>query len=128
MGVELIRATQADEEVLKHLFQFYIYDFSEYMPIEVEGNGKYDDYPLAAYWVNPAYFPYLIKKGVHYIGFVLVKESRTHTSIAEFFIMKRHRRGGFGKAIVHKIFHQHRGNWEISQLKNNEPARLFGAE
>lgn len=129
MNVELIRATQANEELLSHLMQFYIYDFSEFMIIDVEENGKFEDYPLAPYWSSPAHFPYLIKKGTHPIGFVLVKEieaeNRTYYTIAEFFIMKRHRRGGYGKAIVHKVFHQHRGNWEITQLKRNRSAQSF---
>lgn len=62
-------------------------------------------------------------------GFVLVKwvqaETKSFFSIAEFFIMKKYRRASLGKSVAKQIFRLHRGQWEVFQMKKNEPAQLF---
>jgi len=111
--------------------QFYIYDFSEYIKLDVEDNGLFTPYPyLDDYWkeVNSK-FPYIIKMDGKYVGFVLVKliESKNskYFSIAEFFILKKYRRSGIGKAIALQTFNLHRGHWEVYQRDSNKPAQIF---
>lgn len=111
--------------------QFYIYDFSEYVKYDVEDNGLFAPYPgLKDYWEGSnGKFPYVIKKDAKYVGFVLVKfissKDRTYFSMAEFFILKKYRNAGIGKAIAVKVFNLHKGQWEVYQKESNKPAQVF---
>ncbi|MFS0871980.1 GNAT family N-acetyltransferase [Paenibacillus xylanilyticus] len=131
MKYELIQASKAYKDVIKNLMQFYIYDFSEFVQCDVEDDGLFRAYPyLDDYWNEVDYrFPYVIKQGDKYIGFVLVRsiesEERNYFSIAEFFIMKKYRKAGIGKAVAKQIFDMHKGHWEVYQLESNKPAQQF---
>ena len=131
MNFKLIRASQEYKDVIKNLMQFYMYDFSEYIRYDVEEDGLFADYPfLEEYWKEENHrFPYIITKEEKYVGFVLVKliesQERNYFSIAEFFIMKKYRREGIGKAIAGQIFNLHKGQWEIYQKESNKPAQVF---
>jgi predicted acetyltransferase len=45
--------------------------------------------------------------------------------MSEFFVMKKYRRKGLGKAAAEQIFHLHRGQWEVFQKESNKPAQAF---
>jgi predicted acetyltransferase len=133
MDFELILASRAYQEVINNLMQFYIYDFSPYVNYDVEADGFFKAYPnLEDYWSEKKNkFPYIIKKDDKYVGFVLVKTINSeidHFSIAEFFIMKKYRRQGIGKAVAERIFNLHKGQWEVHQRENNKPAQEFWHE
>lgn len=131
MDFKLLSAGHGYKEVLSNLLQFYMYDFSEYTDCDVEANGLFGAYPgLDYYWEEADHkFPYLLQKDGTPIGFVLVRFIQTaacdYFSIAEFFIMKKYRRAGIGKAAAKQVFDLHRGQWEVHQKKNNLPARAF---
>jgi len=131
MSFALVPASNEHEIVIQNLMQFYIYDFSEYISYDVENNGLFAAYPyLTDYWEGDNNkFPYIIKKDDKYVGFVLVKfitsNDRSYFSIAEFFILKKYRRGGIGKAVAFKIFNLYKGEWEVFQKDANKPAQLF---
>ncbi|MEP6951813.1 MAG: GNAT family N-acetyltransferase [Ginsengibacter sp.] len=131
MNFKLIQASQQYKNVIKNLMQFYIYDFSEYIELDVDENGLFEAYPhLEDYWKGENHkFPYVIKKDERYIGFVLVKfiesEERNYFSIAEFFIMKKYRRAGIGMAVAGQVFNLHKGQWEVHQKESNKPAQVF---
>ena len=131
MNFKLIKASQEYKDVIKNLMQFYIYDFSEYLKCDVEEDGLFGGYPcLEDYWKEGNHkFPYIIKKGERYVGFALVRfiesEERNYFSIAEFFIMKKYRREGIGKAVAKQIFNLHKGQWEVYQKECNKPAQIF---
>ena len=121
MNCQIVTATKADEEILKNLFQFYIYDFSEFMNLDVEANGRYREYSLDGENLSP----YFIKNDTKYIGFVLVDKDETSNCILEFFIMKKYRREGIGKSAAKEIFRLHKGNWVVHQISANKPAQAF---
>jgi predicted acetyltransferase len=131
MSFILIQASKEDKTAIENLMQFYIYDFTEFIKYDVEDNGLFASYPhLEDYWREKNNkFPYVIKKGDKYVGFVLVKliesEERSYFSIVEFFIMKKYRRLGIGKAIAFQVFDLHKGQWEVYQKDSNKPARVF---
>ena len=131
MNWTLLPAANEHKPVLENLMQFYVYDFSEFIKYDVENTGLFAPYPhLEDYWKEGSYkYPYIIKVDEKYAGFVLVKfiESgeRNYFSIAEFFIMKKYRREGIGKAIAFRIFNLHTGEWEVFQKDTNKPAQLF---
>ncbi|WP_042148072.1 GNAT family N-acetyltransferase [Paucisalibacillus sp. EB02] len=117
-----------EEEVLHNLIQFYIYEFSKYIPsIRVEHNGAYKPFNLEKYWIQNNFHAYFVKEETELIGFALV-ESAIETSpntIEEFFIMAKYRGKGYGKKIAKELFSMFPGNWEITQIENNRPAHAF---
>ena len=131
MNFTLHRASEEYKAVIQNLMQFYIYDFSEYIKYDVEDNGLFAPYPhLDDYWKETSNkFPYIIKKDDKYVGFVLVRfietQERMYLSIAEFFILKKYRRTGIGKAIAVMVFDLHKGLWEVFQKESNKPAQIF---
>lgn len=131
MNCELQKALPEHIPVINNLMQFYMYDFSEYMELTVEPNGLFAAYDnLEDYWKEGnGKFPYLIKQAGRPIGFVLVRfiesPTRNYFSIAEFFVMRKYRRMGIGKAIATQVFDLHRGQWEVYQKENNKPAQAF---
>lgn len=112
--------------------RFYIYDFSKYIDKDVEETGRFDDYPLDKYWTEDNHFAYLIKVANQYAGFVLIKsvdsETEKYFTIAEFFIMKKYRRCGIGKAAADDIFRLHPGYWQVFQMAENKRAQKFWRE
>ena len=130
MNYKLIKATNQHEEAIKNLMQFYMYDFSEFVNLDVEANGLFTpDKNLDDYWKDDNRFPYIIQQDEKYLGFVLVRliaeTQRSYFSIAEFFVMKKYRREGIGKAAAHQIFNLYKGTWEVFQKETNKPAQLF---
>ncbi|CAM3258716.1 GNAT family N-acetyltransferase [Paenibacillus taichungensis] len=130
MKFEIIQANKECKEVLANLMQFYIYDFSEFIKCDVEEDGLYGAYPLEDYWIEKNHrFPYLIKQNNKYVGFVLVRlietAERDYYSIAEFFILKKYRREGIGKAVAARIFDLYKGQWEVYQIEGNKSAQIF---
>jgi predicted acetyltransferase len=131
MNFTLLQASNDHKIVIQNLMQFYIYDFSEYVRYDVEDNGLFAPYPdLKDYWEGDNNkFPYIIKRNDKYVGFVLVKfissKDRSYFSIAEFFILKKYRHEGIGKAIAIKVFNLHKGQWEVYQKDSNKPAQIF---
>ncbi|TFB18540.1 GNAT family N-acetyltransferase [Filobacillus milosensis] len=130
MSYEIIKATSNDRELLQNLLQLYFYDFSEFIDIDLEENGRYKSYPyLDAYWEEDNRFPYLIKYNDQLAGLVLVRwieeDSRSFFSIAEFFIMKKYRRLGLGKRVAIDMFQRYKGKWEVFQTDTNIPAQHF---
>jgi predicted acetyltransferase len=134
MDTQLIPAAQQHKEVIKNLMQFYMYDFTEYVPNDVEADGLFKAYPqLENYWTEEGHkFPYIIEKGKKHVGFVLVRyietPKRKYFSIAEFFIMKMYRRSGIGTEVAQQAFNLHKGQWEVHQRETNKPACIFWNE
>jgi predicted acetyltransferase len=130
MDFQLIPASSEYKEVINNLMQFYIYDFSEYVDRDVEEDGLFAVYPhLEGYWIERNKYPYIVTSDGRYMGFVLVRfiesSARHYYSMAEFFIMKKYRRRGIGKAVATQVFDLHRGQWEVYQRETNKPAQLF---
>jgi len=130
MNLTLLKASKEHNIVIRNLMQFYMYDFSEYTRYDVEDNGLFAPYAdLQDYFEGDNKFPYIVKADDKYVGFVLVKftssEDRSYFSIAEFFILKKYRHEGIGKAIAIKVFNLHKGQWEVHQRDNNKAAQIF---
>jgi predicted acetyltransferase len=132
VDLQIVKVPKEEKEILQNLMQFYFYDFSEFIDSDVKENGLYGKYPyLDDYWVyENNRLPYLIKHEGKHVGFVLVRyieieDKEPHYSIAEFFIMKKYRRLGFGKEVAIKIFDVHKGHWKVFQMEKNVPAKLF---
>lgn len=131
MDFTLLRASIEYKVVIQNLMQFYIYDFSEYIKYDVEDDGRFAPYAyLDDYWDEANNkFSYIIMRDNKYVGFVLVKlveaKNAKYFSMAEFFILKKYRQSGVGKAIAMEVFNLHKGHWEVYQKDSNKPAQIF---
>ncbi len=134
MTIQILKASAENKRVISNLMQLYMYDFSEFTRSDVEANGLFAAYPgLEDYWSEENQrFPYILRSEEMYIGFVFVRKIETpeksYFSIAEFFILRKYRRKGFGRMVAKEIFNLHRGIWEIFQMEANKAAQVFWKE
>lgn len=126
-NIKVTKVSSEQKETLANLMQFYRYDSSEFNDDEIDstgklGLGKYFD----AYWLEAERHPFFIQYVDKLIGFALVREiSKENYSIAEFFVMRKYRRLGFGKQAAFQLFDMFRGKWHIAQEENNIAAQTF---
>ena len=125
-----------ERALIEGLFQFYIYDFSEFEPadsdrFEVGLEARFAPYPmLDQYWRDAACIPLLIRVGDRLAGFALINAfahsgQAADRSMAEFFILRKYRRGGVGAAAVAEILRRYPGRWEVAIARRNTPAMAF---
>lgn len=135
-GLVVSRASAGEAEILGNLMQFYIHDFSElWFDREVEGelgpDGRYAAYPgLETYWRDPAREAWLFRIQGLPVGFALVNEvahspTPIDRAVAEFFVVRKHRRRGVGLAAAHALFNSAWGVWEAATVRRNAGARAF---
>ncbi len=129
--ISLDPATRDERGVLENLLQLYVYDWSEIRPLDVGRDGRFDDYPLDAYWLEVWRHPFLLRVDGKLAGFALVSErSRLTgaagvTDMAELFVMRRYRRKGVGRAAAFAAFDRFKGAWEVRQRTENVEATAF---
>lgn len=129
--IALDPASKPERPVLDNLMQLYIYDWSELRPLDVGDDGRFADYPLDAYWEDGWRHPLLLRVGGRLAGFALVSERSRLTGapgvfdMAEFFVMRRFRRKGVGRAAASAAFDRFKGPWEIRQQDENTAATAF---
>lgn len=129
--VRIDRADRSQHDVLRELMQLYAYDFSELLGLEVEESGRFAERSLDSYWEDPLRSAFLIRANDRLAGFALVhRGSRLSGAddvwdMAEFFVLRRHRRSGIGSEAAHRIFSEHRGKWEVRQRRENVAATAF---
>lgn len=122
--LEVHEATPADREVLERLIGFYFYDFSEFDGRDVQADGSYHYQWLDAYQTDADRRAYLFRVDGQFAGFALVRLIDP-IEIAEFFVLRKYRRGGTGTAAARQVIARHPGRWLISQIPNNKPATSF---
>ncbi|WP_238018492.1 GNAT family N-acetyltransferase [Oceanobacillus jordanicus] len=126
--LNLQKVQPVEEDVLQSIMQFYIYEFSKYIPtISLGENGQYDPFNLKKYWDNDNFHAFFVKLEDELIGFVLIEGSKVSSpnTIKEFFIMAKHSGKGYGKEIAKKLFNMFPGFWKITQIENNKSAHAF---
>lgn len=109
--------------------ELYEYDFSEFSNSDLDENGRYGYKYLDNYWQEENRHPFFIKVDDKLAGFVLVNKhtylSDDANAIAEFFILKKYRRGGIGSNAAKQIFDMFPGKWEVTQTNQNKDAQKF---
>lgn len=130
MKVSLAHAT--DYEYVRNLFQYYIYDMSEYTGWAPYKDGTYNVSDsitgLSDYWNKPNHFPYLIMADNDVAGFSLVRKypySDDEFDMGQFFVLRKFKRKGIGKQAFRLSVSKHPGNWITRVLPNNLGAMKF---
>jgi predicted acetyltransferase len=129
-------AAAAERPLIAGLFQFYVYDFSELEPagstqLDVNAEGRFDAYPhLDDYWSHEDRWPLLIRVGDQLAGFALINRlshqgGQVERNMAEFFVMRKYRRGGVGAEALRQILRLYPGQWEVAVMERNAAAKRF---
>lgn len=119
------------KHVISRLMQFYLYDFTRYLDFDLDKDGVFPSYPgLEAYWNSGNNkFPYVILADGNLAGFALVDRMLRNPEgqfyMTEFFVMQKYRRTGVGTWAAHTLFDMFPGDWKVSQVRANSPARTF---
>jgi predicted acetyltransferase len=133
--VRLEVAAPDQRPVLENLFQLYTHDFSEQWSGREDGelgaDGRFAQYVwLDSYWTEAERTPYLIRAGGHLAGFALINRF-SHSglpldhAVAEFFVVRKHRRAGVGFAAATSIIRARPGLWEMAVARRNTAALPF---
>jgi predicted acetyltransferase len=132
--LQITGARPEEKQVLLNLLQLYTHDFSEFwqgLPRgELGPDGRFADYPLESYWTQADHVPLILRAGGHLAGFALVNAA-SHSGLpadrnmAEFFVVRKHRRGGLGLAAAREVFARFPGLWEVAVARRNVAALAF---
>ena len=133
--ITLERAAPDRGAALANLFQLYIHDFSEQWAGEgrgeLEEDGRFAPYPfLDSYWTELDRVPLLIRAEGRLAGFCLLNRQQhggrpVDWNMAEFFVVRKHRRAGVGAAAASQVFQARAGVWEVAVARRNTAALGF---
>jgi predicted acetyltransferase len=134
--VDLVPATPAHAPILANLLQLYMHDFSEFVPLAMGPDGKFDYPHLSLYWSDTTRFPFLAALNGEWAGFVFIRQL-LHSAgeglvpmgaafdVAEFFVLRGQRRQGVGIHLAHLAFQRFGGNWQVRVMESNSAACHF---
>jgi predicted acetyltransferase len=124
--VGLAAATRDDGPLLANLLELYLHDLSETFPMEIGADGRFGYEPLALYWTEPERrFAFLIRSGARVAGFALVtrgspaSDDPSDLDVAEFFVLRQHRRSGVGGEAARLLWNRLAGRWVVRVSEGN---------
>ncbi|MGV8917227.1 MAG: GNAT family N-acetyltransferase [Pseudomonas sp.] len=132
LSIELRAAHHEDLQIIENLMQFYLYDFSEWLPLKFSEHGFFNIQSMLDYWRKETTRPFLIKVDGEVAGFVTVDGdgpfADAQYNIGYFFISRRFRGRGIGKFVVTALLNKFPGQWQISHIDANQTARGFWSQ
>ena len=128
--IGLIAATHEHQAIIANLLQLYAHDFSEFHEVDLGEDGRFTYHDLPLYWSEANRFPFLVTADGKLAGFVLVKEThggedQKSWDMAEFFVLRSHRRMGLGTDVAHRVWRLFPGPWQVRVMEANEAGRSF---
>jgi predicted acetyltransferase len=122
--VEIVPAAITDKPVVRQLLELYHYDFTEFVPGDVDEHGLFGYRYLDHYWTESDRCPLLFRVNGNWAGFALVRTGSPH-DMAEFFVMRRYRRSGIGIQAARAVFARFPGAWQVRQMASNPASTVF---
>lgn len=128
------RASAADRVWLTNIYPLYLHDLSEFDETyyHLNDRGLWEPDHLPSWLQDDGDLPLIIVDAGCRLGCALVNRvpsphlpAGVDFRLAEFFILKRHRRQGIGKRVVFALFDRFVGRWQVSELVRNTPAIRF---
>lgn len=131
MTIELSPVLTPEMPVLRQVWELYADDFSEFAPRNIGGDGRFEsdaefarmtEAPLELLWVRVA---------EAIAGFVFIRPCSHLTGdaavsdIAQFFVLRGHRRAGVGRTAAALAFARRPGAWEVRVSTANLPGQAF---
>jgi len=129
----LITAAPADHALLSNLLELYVHDLSDVFPhVRLGPDGRFGYPSLPLYWAEPGRrFAFLIREGEQTAGFALVTRGLVQSAhadvydVAEFFILRQHRRSGVGRRAALSLWGRLPGRWMLRVSEANRGALAF---
>ena len=130
MDLALVPTTAGDAPTFSSLMQLYMYDFSEFMGLDVGADGRFKEKDVTALWRDARRHPFFIRVDGQLAGFAIVDEhSRLFPApandMAEFFVLRKYRRLKVGSHAAMCAFDRFTGRWEVRQMARNTMATAF---
>ncbi len=130
--VVLQAATLSDAAVLSNLLELYSHDLSDVFALEPGADGRFGYRNLSLYWSECARrSAFLIRVGTRLGGFALVtrgspgSDDPNDLDIAEFFILRRHRRSGVGRRAACLLWDRFPNRWIVRVSEGNQNGIRF---
>ena len=128
MPLELRKARPGDFSALQQMLELYQYELSDIWPQDTDAEAKYG-YKLERHRRDERFHAHVALEGSQYVGFALVAPAivtrKEGSWMEQFFVLKKFRRSGFGRAMALHVFHSHPGLWEVGQMPANLAAQAF---
>ena len=130
-ALRLQPATMADARTLFHLYQFYLYECSDWESNDVEADGLFDASPefVARYIHDPDKTALLLWVDDQLAGFVITEPSPTQSvrlpEFADFFLLKKYRGRGLGREVVRRLMVDPPTPWVVAVFTDDEDAERF---
>jgi predicted acetyltransferase len=131
MQISVVEATEADRPTVDRLAQLYQHDFTEFDDNDVDDTGRFNELDIDRFFdADDDRYVYLVRVDGVIAGFAFVSDAWSVLGegdhyMAEFFVMRKYRRGGVGTRFATELFDRHRGVWEVAQMRTNTPAQAF---
>ncbi|MEO5558969.1 MAG: GNAT family N-acetyltransferase [Dokdonella sp.] len=128
MSLKLRKARPEDFAALQQMLELYQYELSDIYHQDSDADAKYG-YNLQRHRQEDRFHAYVALEGTQYVGFALVAPAtvtrKEGSWMEQFFILKRYRRSGAGRALALHVFRNHPGLWEVGQMPVNLAAQDF---
>ena len=128
MHLELRKANPEDFPALQQMLELYQYNISDIYLQNTDAEAKYG-YNLDRHRQDQRFHAHVALEGSQYIGFALVAPAivtrKEGSWLEQFFILKRYRRSGAGRALALHVFQTYPGLWEVGQMPANHAAQAF---
>ncbi|MBB6095964.1 putative acetyltransferase [Povalibacter uvarum] len=128
-------AAASDAPLISNLWELYAHDLSDVFSLELGSDARFGNPKLSLYWSEPdRRFPFLIRHGSHIAGFALVARMASVLDqsevfdVAEFFVVRRHRRSGVGREAAFLLWDRFPGKWTVRVSIGNTGGCRFWAE
>lgn len=131
--MEIIQARAEHQPIVANLLELYSHDFSEFVDLKLDADGRFGYKHLSSYWTDANRYPFLIRAAGHWAGFVFVvrgsqlSTDRNVWDMTEFFIVRGVRRVGLGTGVAHSVWERFPGRWEVRVLERHRSALAFWA-
>ena len=127
MATTVRLATKAEQPVVQNIDQFYLYEFSRFMPkhYRLGDDGLFHDEDYARYWDDDDKLPYLILHDRERAGFALVEDKGDERLLAQFFVLYKFQGTGIARLAAREVFDKHPGPWVVQSLLNNPKSEGF---
>ena len=128
-GFRVEQVDDSCDSILKNLFEHYLHDMAEWFEFDSEETGAYN-YPTSTVW-EKGYKVHLLYHQTIPMGFALLGSGEEFVQQAdlqdvdEFFVVRRYRRTGVGRAFAGHLWDHSPGDWLVRVFQRNLPAMPF---
>lgn len=113
-------ATAAERPLLDQFYQYYLHDIVHPDSRDVDESGRFQNDGLDQQRTRPGGHTFVLRVRERPAGFALIDVDRTDSKpdiprVADLFVVRTHRRRGYGTGLVHALFDRFPGRLEIAQ-------------